>query len=94
MRTRYHLFRAWFLEALAIIVAISVVAAIASILAVYNGKPVPDLCVNPSLKVLLALPSTVLRALLVVIVADIIAQQKTNQRHPANSSWSIYSLSF
>jgi hypothetical protein len=76
MRTRYHIFRAWVPEALAIVIAIGLIAAIASILAVYNGKPVPDLRVNFSLNALLALLSTVLRALLVIIVADVIAQRK------------------
>jgi hypothetical protein len=76
MRRSYHIFRIWILEVLAIVLAIGLIAAIGSILAVYNGKPVPDLGVNLSLNALLALLSTVLRALLVIIVAQIISQRK------------------
>jgi hypothetical protein len=76
MRHSYHIFRTWILEGLALVLAIGLIAAIAGILAVYDGKPVPDLGVNLSLNALLALLSTVLRALLVIIVAQIISQRK------------------
>lgn len=76
MRPSYHIVRNWTLEVLAIILAIGLIAAIGSILTIYNGKPVPDLGVNLTLNALLALLSTVLRGLLVVIVAQIISQRK------------------
>jgi hypothetical protein len=76
MRRSYHIFRIWTLEVLAIVLAIGLIAAIGSILAVYNGKLVPHLGVNLSLNALLALLSTILRALLVIIVAQIISQRK------------------
>jgi hypothetical protein len=76
MRPPYHIFRIWILEVLAIVLAIGLIVAIGSILTVYDGKPVPDLGVNLSLNALLALLSTVLRALLVIVVAQIISQRK------------------
>jgi hypothetical protein len=72
----YHIFRTWILEALTIVLTISLVASIVSILAFYDGKPVPDLGANLNLNALLALLSTILRATLVIIVAQIISQRK------------------
>jgi hypothetical protein len=72
----YHIFRTWAQETIAIALAISLIAAIASVLAVHNGKPVPNWGVNLNLNALLALLSTFLRALLVIIVAQVISQRK------------------
>jgi hypothetical protein len=72
----YHIFRTWSLETLAIAFAIGLTASIGSVLAVYDGKPVPDWGANLNLNALLALLSTILRAILVIIVAQIISQRK------------------
>jgi hypothetical protein len=72
----YHIFRTWAQETIAIVLAIGLIAAIASVLAVHNGKPVPDWGANLNLNALLALLSTFLRALLVIIVAQVISQRK------------------
>jgi hypothetical protein len=72
----YHIFRTWSLETLAIAFAIGLIASIGSVLAVYDGKPVPDWGANLNLNALLALLSTILRAILVIIVAQIISQRK------------------
>ncbi|KAI4640450.1 hypothetical protein J4E93_008656 [Alternaria ventricosa] len=71
-----YTFRTWAGETLTIACAIGLVASIAGILAVYDGKPVPDWGSDLNLNALIALLSTVLRALLVVTVAQIISQRK------------------
>jgi hypothetical protein len=72
----YHIFRSWALEALTVALAIILIALISGVLAFYNGKPVPNWGDNLNLNALLALLSTMLRALLVIIVAQIISQRK------------------
>ena len=71
-----YIFRTWAGETLTIACAIGLVVSIAGILAVYDGKPVPDWGGDLNLNALIALLSTVLRALLVVTVAQIISQRK------------------
>ncbi|KAI4610619.1 hypothetical protein J4E83_008233 [Alternaria metachromatica] len=71
-----YVFRTWAGETLTIACAIGLVASIAGILAVYDGKPVPDWGGDLNLNALIALLSTVLRALLVLTVAQIISQRK------------------
>ncbi|KAI4943576.1 hypothetical protein J4E91_009213 [Alternaria rosae] len=71
-----YIFRTWAGEALTIACAIGLVASIAGILAVYDGKPVPDWRGDLNLNALIALLSTILRALLVATVAQIISQRK------------------
>ncbi|RYN71668.1 hypothetical protein AA0117_g9326 [Alternaria alternata] len=72
----YHIFRSWALETLTVALAIVLIASISGVLAFYNGKPVPNWGDNLNLNALLALLSTILRALLVIIVAQIISQRK------------------
>jgi hypothetical protein len=72
----YHIFRLWASEIVCIILATGLVSAITIILAIYNGAPVPDWGTSINLKALLAFLSTILRAVLVVIVSQIISQRK------------------
>jgi hypothetical protein len=70
------MFRLWASEIVCIILAIGLVGAITIILSTYNGSPVPDWGSSINLNALLALLSTILRAVLVVIVSQIISQRK------------------
>lgn len=72
----YHIFRLWASEIVCIILATGLVSAITIILAIYNGAPVPDWGTSINLNALLAFLSTILRAVLVVIVSRIISQRK------------------
>jgi hypothetical protein len=56
--------------------AVGLVIAIAVLLTSFDGKPVPDWGPNLNLNAVLALLSTILRAMLVVVVAQIICQKK------------------
>lgn len=74
-------------EILSILTAIGLIVAIAALLAVYNGKPAPDWGERINFNALLAILSTILRAVLVVIVSQIISQRKwewfwTNSNRP------------
>ena len=63
-------------EILSVLLAIGLLAAISAILVSHDGKPTPDWGTQLNLNALLALLSTILRALLVIIVSQIICQQK------------------
>ncbi|KAJ8113871.1 hypothetical protein OPT61_g4102 [Boeremia exigua] len=72
----FRIFRAWGFEIATIILAGGLMVAIAVLLASYDGKPTPDWGVNLNLNALLALLSTILRAALVIIIAQVISQRK------------------
>ncbi|KAF3033408.1 hypothetical protein E8E12_000790 [Didymella heteroderae] len=72
----YRIFQSWIWEILSIAVAIGLIIAITVLLATYNGKPTPDWGERINLNALLATLSTVLRAMLVVVVSQVISQRK------------------
>lgn len=72
----YRIFQNWIWEILSIFVAVGLIVAIAALLATHDGKPTPDWGERINLNALLAILSTILRALLVVIVSQIISQRK------------------
>lgn len=76
MRQPYHVFRTWIWEILSAALAIGLMTAIIALLASNHAKQVPDWGVNLGFNALLALLSTFLRAMLVVIVSQVICQQK------------------
>jgi hypothetical protein len=73
---RYSVFRAWGFELGAILLAVGLVVAIMVLLATHEGLPAPNWGQHLNLNALLALLSTILRAALVVIVAQVISQRK------------------
>ncbi|KAJ4395734.1 hypothetical protein N0V91_010640 [Didymella pomorum] len=72
----YRMFRNWLWEILSIAAAIGLIVAIAALLATHNGKPTPDWGERINFNALLAIMSTILRAMLVVVVSQIISQRK------------------
>jgi hypothetical protein len=76
IRHRYHVFRNWTWEFISVSVAIGLLIAISVLLVSYDGNPAPDWGTHLNFNALLALLSTILRAMLVVIVSQIICQQK------------------
>jgi hypothetical protein len=76
MHHSYRIFRAWMWEIIAVIIAISLFAAITTLLVFYNGKQSPKWGAYLSLNALLALLSTIFRAMLVVVVSQVISQRK------------------
>jgi hypothetical protein len=87
MGDSYHVFRPWGWEIVSVIIANGLNVAIAVILAVYDGQSVPNWGAHINLNAVLALLSTILRAMLVVVVAQIICQKKwdwfgTNRERP------------
>lgn len=56
--------------------AIGLIVAIAVLLETYDGKPAPDWGERINLNALLATLSAILRAMLVVVVSQIISQRK------------------
>jgi hypothetical protein len=75
-RQRYHILRTWTWEILSVILAIGLIVAITVLLVSFHGKPSPDWGARLNFNALLALLSTILRAMLVVTVSQIICQQK------------------
>ncbi|KAH6660957.1 hypothetical protein BKA67DRAFT_510103 [Truncatella angustata] len=75
-RPRYHVLRFWTWEILSLIVAIGLMAATVGILAHYQGQQVPDWPLSINLNTLVALLSTILRAAMLVAVAEVIGQLK------------------
>ena len=73
---RHHVFRSWKWEFLGLCLAFGLMAAIFTLLGVFQGKAVPDWGTAINLSALLALLATILRANLVVIVGRIISQAK------------------
>jgi hypothetical protein len=76
MHHSYRTFRAWMWEVIAVVIAIGFFAAIATLLVFYNGKQSPKWGTYLSLNALLALLSTIFRAMLVVVVSQVISQRK------------------
>jgi hypothetical protein len=72
----YKVSRSWIWEILSIVVAVGLIVAIAVLLATNDGKPAPNWGEQVNLNALLATLSTVLRAMLVVVVSQIISQRK------------------
>jgi hypothetical protein len=72
----YRIFRVWLWEILSAVVAICLIIAIAVLLASYDKRPVPNWGAYLNFNALLALLSTILRAMLVVIITQIICQKK------------------
>ncbi len=70
------IYRTWEWEIAAIVFAVGLIVAISVILASYNGRPLPHWGNHLNLNALLALLSTILRAMLVIIVAQVISQRK------------------
>jgi hypothetical protein len=64
------------LQIVAIVATISLLAAMTALLVFYNGKQPPNWGAYLSLNALLALLSTIFRAMLVVIVSQVISQRK------------------
>jgi hypothetical protein len=68
-------------------VAVGLIIAVAALLATYNGRSTPDWGEQINFNALLAILSTILRAMLVVVVSQVISQRKwewfgARQRHP------------
>lgn len=75
-KNAYIIFRNWIWEILSITVAIGLIVAIAVLLATHDGKPAPDWGERINLNAFLAFLSTILRAMLVVVVSQVISQRK------------------
>lgn len=77
------------LEVLSVILAISLIAAIISILGHFDGQILPDWPLGINLNTLIALLATLARALILLIVAEIISQAKwswfSRHSHPINA---------
>jgi len=71
-------FWSWIWEIFTALLCLGLLAAIAAILARYNGQRVPDWGLSINLSTLIALLATVLRASLVLIAAQVISQAKWN----------------
>jgi len=76
MRPAYHVFRNWAFETVSSSLAIGFVVAIVVILPAFNGKETPHWSGSFNLNAVLALLSTFLRALLVLLAARIVSQRK------------------
>ncbi|RII12526.1 hypothetical protein CUC08_Gglean004643 [Alternaria sp. MG1] len=72
----YHIFRTWIWELLALVLAIGLISAITVLLAIYDGKPAPHWGFRLNFNALLALLSTIHRAMVVAIVSQVISQRK------------------
>ena len=72
----YKFLRNWIWETLSIVVAVGLIVAIAALLASYNGKPTPDGGERINFNAVLAILSTILRGMLVLVVSQIISQRK------------------
>ena len=67
---------AWKLEAVAVVLAIGFLAAIFITLSQFNGRDVPNWPVSLNLNSLVAIYATVLRALLLFAIAEVLSQEK------------------
>jgi hypothetical protein len=73
---RYRIFWYWKWELAALGLVVGLLAAIAALLMSFNGQRVPDWGYSINLSTLLALLATILRALIVMIIGQIISQAK------------------
>lgn len=73
---RHHVFRFWPWEIGSIFVATGLIVATYSILSHFNGQKVPEWAFSINLNTLIALISTIMRAAMLVGVAEIISQTK------------------
>ncbi|KAG9187556.1 hypothetical protein G6011_05427 [Alternaria panax] len=72
----YRILRTWIWELVALILAIGLITAITVLLATYDGKQAPEWGFRLNFNALLALLSTIHRAIVVVIVSQVISQRK------------------
>ncbi|KAI1373259.1 hypothetical protein F4677DRAFT_225800 [Hypoxylon crocopeplum] len=73
---RHHVFRFWPWEIGSVLVSFGLIAATYSILSRYNGQRVPEWPFSINLNTLVALISTIMRAAMLVGVAEVISQTK------------------
>jgi hypothetical protein len=73
---RYRIFWYWKWELAALGLAVGLLAAITALLMSFNGQRVPDWGYSINLSTLLALLATILRAIIVMIIGQIISQAK------------------
>ncbi|KAI0380397.1 hypothetical protein F5Y04DRAFT_97592 [Hypomontagnella monticulosa] len=73
---RHHVFRFWVWEIVSVFVSFGLIAATFSILSNYNEKKVPEWPLSINLNTLVALISTIMRAAMLVGVAEVISQTK------------------
>lgn len=89
IKERHAVFKNWILEVCSVVLAIGLIAAIISILAHFNGQTVPDWPLTINLNTLIALLATLSRALILLVVAEIIGQTKwswfSRQPRPMNA---------
>ncbi|WQF90404.1 hypothetical protein CDEST_15418 [Colletotrichum destructivum] len=76
MQHSYRVLHNWIWELLSVALAAGLLIAIAALLALHDGKPAPDWGAHINLNALLAFLSTILRAMLVVVVSQVISQRK------------------
>lgn len=67
---------AWKLEAIAVVLAVGFLAAIFITLSHFNGRDVPNWPVSLNLNSLVAIYATILRALLLFAMAEVLSQEK------------------
>lgn len=76
-RSQHHrVIKFWIFEVISTILSIGLIVATFSILAHFDGQVVPDWPFGISLNTLIALLSTICRALVLVVVAEVIGQKK------------------
>ncbi|KAN0106788.1 Protein of unknown function (DUF3176) domain containing protein [Hyaloscypha variabilis] len=73
---RYRIFWHWKGEFAALLFAAALVAAMYALLISYNGRPVPDWGYSINLSTLLSLLSTLFRAIIGTVIAQVISQAK------------------
>ncbi|OTA63214.1 hypothetical protein K449DRAFT_433322 [Hypoxylon sp. EC38] len=73
---RHHVFRFWPWELSSLLVAFGLIAATYSVLSHFNGQQVPEWPFSINLNTLVALISTIMRAAMLVAVAEVISQTK------------------
>ena len=73
---RYHVFRSWKWETLALLLCCGIVAALFGVLNRYEGKRLPEWGYTINLSTLIAVLATLFRALVVAVAVDFIAHTK------------------
>ncbi|KAH7018012.1 uncharacterized protein B0I36DRAFT_335165 [Microdochium trichocladiopsis] len=89
----YRIWSEWMWEIITLVLMFLLLWAVAILLTMYNGKPVPDWGRYINLNTVLALLSTVFRAGLVVVITQVISQRKwswfaatDDHHHPSTSN--------